>query len=390
MISKQKLLSPKKVILPVQSGNKRESTVETFADTSIIPQLLVIFVAETINVIIMKTYLCVLAMLLFSFPGSQIARGGNLPTDTLLTRYYDRAAGLMEEGRYEEAQQTFDSAFALPGAKESSLYPVLLNEQATLMAYVGKQEEYFQMKKSVLPYLPHVENPETRISVYTDLAIAYRHHHVNDSTFYYYNKALEEALEYGDESWIAHIYNNIAVTYSNIQQLEEAEKYAELAAQHAVKTDDVLVTFSTWQLRAGIKNKLDKPADAEQSIRKAWKIACNAEGNADTWKMRCIPMLMRIFEKAEKPDSVEHYLQLGNELLEQVPPETVAGMGFVQARAAVETARGNYAKALEDCLFLRDKRTGTEPQTLFTQMAVCYHGLGNYPRAYAYMDSARM
>lgn len=329
-------------------------------------------------------------MLLACLPGSRAAKAEKLPTDTLLTRYYNRASGFMEEGRYEEAQQTFDSAFALPGAKASSLYPILLNEQATLMAYVGKREEYFRMKKSVLPYLPHVEDPETRISVYTDLAIAYRHHHINDSTFYYYNKALEEALEYGDESWIAHIYNNIAVAYSNIPQLEEAEKYAEMAARHAVKTDDVLVTFSTWQLRAGIKNKLGKSADAEQSIRKAWKIACGAEENADTWKMRCIPMLIKIFEKAGKPDSVEHYLQLGNGLLEQVPPETIAGMGFVQVRAAAETARGNYAKALEDCLFLRDKRIGTEPHTLFTLMAACYHGLGNDPKAYAYMDSARM
>lgn len=105
-----------------------------------------------------------------------------IPADTLLMRLYERAASLMEKGELDQAQQTFDSAFAMPEAKQSPVYPILLNEQATLMSYVGKDDEAFNMKKSVLPYLPQIKDLEKHISVYNDLAIFYRRQHMNDST----------------------------------------------------------------------------------------------------------------------------------------------------------------------------------------------------------------
>lgn len=77
------------------------------------------------------------------------------------------------------------------------------------MSYVGKDNEAFNMKKSVLPYLPQIKDLEKHISVYNDLAIFYRRQHMNDLTIYYYNKALDAALKYKDEGWITHIYNNV-------------------------------------------------------------------------------------------------------------------------------------------------------------------------------------
>lgn len=313
-----------------------------------------------------------------------------IPTDTLLTQFYARAANLMEIGRYDDAQATFDSAFAVKGVKQSSVYPVLLNEQATLLIYLGKTEEAFEMKKSVLPYLPQMADLEKHISVYNDLAILYRQRHINDSTLYYYNKALEAALKYKDESWIAHIYNNLSIFYFNIRQLNEAEKYTDLAAKHSINTDDAFVTFSSWQLRAGIKSGLNKLEEAESSIRKAWSIACQAGDNAAAWKMRCMPSLLRVFERKEQLDSVEHYLQIGNRLLENMPVHSIPAIGFIQVRAAAEMNRGNHRQALQDYLWLRRQDIGSEPKTLLTQIAQCYHAMGNNLLAYTYMDSARM
>lgn len=316
-----------------------------------------------------------------------------LPIDTLLTQFYNRAANLMSEGgqaNYEQAQRTFDSAFAVPGVEQSPVYPILLNEQGTLLVYLGKGEQAFEMKKRVLPYLPRMKDLEKHISVYNDLAILYRQRHMNDSTIYYYNKALEVALQYKDEGWITHIYNNVSVLYFNIRQLDEAEKYIDLSAEHAVNTDDPFSTFSTWQLRAAIKAELNKIKDAEQSIQKAWKIACQSGENAPVWKIRCMPSLLRVFERKEQADSVEYYLQIGNRLLKEVPPNSIAAIGFIQVRASTEMNRKNYTQALKDMLWLRKRDIGSEPKTLLTQIAQCYHATGNQTLAYAYMDSARM
>lgn len=331
----------------------------------------------------------IILLLLFLSAASAL-HAENIPTDTLLAHFYDRAATLMGEGYYEEAQRSFDSAFAVRGVEQSPVYPILLNEQATLLIYTGENERAFEMKKQVLPYLPHMDDLEKHISVYNDLAILYRQRHMNDSTLHYYNKALEAALQYKDEGWITHIYNNVSILYFNIRRLDEAEKYTDLAAEHAAKTDDPFSTFSAWQLRAGIKAELNKTDEAELSIRKAWETACRAGENATAWKMRCMPSLLRVFERQGQPDSVEHYLQMGNRMLAEIPANSIPAIGFIQVRASAEMNRKNYARALKDFLWLREKNVGSEPKTLLTQIAQCYNATGNRQQAYAYMDSARM
>lgn len=335
---------------------------------------------------IIYRYLLSILLLLGSCP----LYPNKVSTDTLLMHLYNQAAGLMEEGNLDKAQHIFDSAFAVSGAKQSSVYPILLNEQATLLVYKGKFDQAFSMKKDVLPYLPQIKDLEKHISVYNDLAILYRQRHMNDSTVYYYNKALDVALKYKDEGWITHIYNNISIFYFNIRILTEAEKYSDLAAKHAPEANDAFVTFSTWQLRAGIKVEVNKLNEAAYSIRKSWDIACRADGNSTTWKMRCMPSLLRIFEKEEQTDSVEYYLQLGNELLKEIPSNSIPAIGFIQVRASTEMSRKNYTKALQDFLWLRKRNIGSEPKTLLTQIAQCYNAMGNKQLAYTYMDSARM
>ena len=145
-----------------------------------------------------------------------------------------------------------------------------------------------------------------------------------------------------------------------------------MATEHAARTEDPFVAFTTWQIRATIKAELNKLDDAEKSNRKAWNIACHGEGNEDLWKIRCLPGMLRLFERKEQPDSIDHYLKLGNKLLQRVPSNSIAAIGFIQSRAATETNRKNYARALKDFHWLRNRKTGTEPKTLFTQMARCY------------------
>lgn len=103
-----------------------------------------------------------------------------------------------------------------------------------------------------------------------------------------------------------------------------------------------------------------------------------------------MPSLLRIFEKEEQTDSVEYYLQLGNELLKEIPSNSIPAIGFIQVRASTEMSRKNYTKALQDFLWLRKRNIGSEPKTLLTQIAQCYNAMGNKQLAYTYMDSARM
>lgn len=64
-----------------------------------------------------KIYRYLLLILLLS--GICPLHSETIPADTLLMRLYERAASLMEKGELDQAQQTFDSAFAMPEAKQS-------------------------------------------------------------------------------------------------------------------------------------------------------------------------------------------------------------------------------------------------------------------------------
>lgn len=311
------------------------------------------------------------------------------PVDTLLVRFYEKAATLMGEGEYDSAQYYFDRVFSIPEVERSSVYPVLLNEQATLFIYVGEEEKAFEMKKRVLPYLPRVDDLEKHISVYNDLGILYRRKHMQDSAVYYYNKALDVALRYDDESWLAHLNMNLSVFYFNLKRYDDAEICIDRALAHALKTDDKYVTFCVWQVRASIKMEAGKTDEAGHSMREAWRLASEGEGNPE-WQIRCTPGLFRFFGQKKQNDSIDYYLRLGNSLLEKLPETSIPVIGFIQARAKVYLEQGRYTEALNDFLWLRGRSTGTDFHTLFDAMAHCYHELGMHQKAFVYMDSARM
>ena len=321
-----------------------------------------------------------LAFLLMPF--CALAQVGESTKDTLLNRLYNRAATLMGEGELEAAQACFDSAFAMPGAEESPVYPILLNEQATLHVYQGDEHRALEEKKGVLPYL------ETHISVYNDLGILYRRAHEPDSALHYYNKALDAALRYGDESWLAYLNMNLAVFHYNLKHFAEAEIYIDRALQHSLKTDERLASFNALQVGANIKLAAGHPEEAGQSIRKAWQMAC--EDNNPEWKIRCMSGLLACFGHKQQTDSLRHYIAIGNRLLGQVAPGTIAARGFIQARARARMMLKEYAAALKDYRHLQQEDTGTDRHTLYADMARCYQHLGDYKRAFACMDSARL
>ena len=334
-------------------------------------------------------YLSFMLLVLAFTIGLPESKAKNIPTDTLLTHLYDQAASLMEEGAYDSAQICFDQAFATEGIKKSGIYPILLNEQATLYFYVGQMARSLDMKKSVLPYLPQIEDLEKHVSVYNDLGVLYHRFNQQDSSLYYYNKALDAAQAYGDKSWIGNLSLNLAVFYFNLRQYDDAERHIDHALQNILQTDDVNTTFATWQVRSAIKAQIGKAEESGTSIRQAWRLAGSPEGRAE-WKVRCIPSLYRYFQRKGMNDSIRHYIDIGNKLLKELPANNVSATGFIQTRGMANYEQKRYAEALKDFIYLYNRPTGSERKSLFEKMATCYYHTGNTRKAFAYMDSAQM
>lgn len=88
---------------------------------------------------------------------------------------------------------------------------------------------------------------------------------------------------------------------------------------------------------------------------------------------------------------------LGGTLPANRQPPPGGRTGQLHRRHRVHTSKSFYGNEPEE-LYAGTERyavaakrnTGSEPKTLLTQIAQCYHATGNQAQAYAYMDSARM
>ncbi len=151
---------------------------------------------------------------------------------------YEQAAQLMAEGNLSEAQLCFDKAFAIPDIEHSPIYPLLLNEQATLMTWRGERSDAINAKRSVIPYLDSFGDKELDISVYSDLGILYHRSNMTDSAIYFHEKADSVARVFGDPGWQASVTHNIGVMYYNLRRFNDAAQYLERAAQYAIDSND--------------------------------------------------------------------------------------------------------------------------------------------------------
>lgn len=316
------------------------------------------------------------------------AGAGTITTDSLLTMRYEKASTLMSEGRLDEAQAQFDSAFATAGVERHEIYPLIVNEQATLNLWFGKRAEAISGKRAVIPMLHDFGDTELDVSVYSDLGLLYHRCNRTDSAIYFHEKADSAARVLGDPGWLASVTQNIGVMYYNLKRFDDARRYLQRAAEYGRQTDDAYTQVCSRQLLSSAQLELGETAEGGRNAKAAWAIAV-ASGDK-MLQLRCIPALYRFFEATNSPDSVDKYMHEGERLLKDMPQNSVVSLGYVLSRARMHFKRGEFAEALQWFEKQQQSPMESERAALMEQMAQCHHALGHTEEAYRYMDSARM
>lgn len=324
---------------------------------------------------------CIAAAACVSARGADTAPGA-------VERLYETAAELMGAGDLEGAQARFDSAFATAGVERTEVYPLLLNEQATLRTWRGERREAIAGKRAVIPMLARFGDTELDVSVYSDLGLLYSNLNDPDSAMYFYQKADSAARVLGDDGWQALVTQNIGVMYYNMRRYADAERYLRRAVGYGDRTDDVYSMVTSRQLLAAARQELGDGAEAGGYILSAWRLA-RGSGNRRLM-LRCIPTLYRHFDAAGRRDSADYYMALGEEMLREEPEHSVLWRGYVMARARMHMERGEYGEALRWYHRQAASPMQTERGALMQSMARCYAGMGRMDMAYQYMDSSRM
>lgn len=317
-----------------------------------------------------------------------IISGASLALASVVSELYEQAAQLMADGDLEKAQSIFDKAFATPGVEADSVYPLLLNEQATLYTWRGERNAAIAGKRAVLPMLDDFGNTELDISVYSDLGLLYNRSNRIDSATYFFEKADSAAKVFADPGWLACVKQNIGVMYYNLKRYDIAAQYLADASTYGIEAGDDFSVVNALQLLAIAQIEQSDTAAAGVSSRRAWQKA-EASGN-DSYRLRCIPSLYRYFEAVNRPDSVDYYMQIGETLYDAMPPNSVISQGYVMARARMHFNRRQWADALRWFDKQRHSPMFNDRASLYAQMAECCRHLGQYEMASLYADSARI
>lgn len=312
------------------------------------------------------------------------------PLDTVLTRLDAQISECLDDAtRLDEGLALVRQALAMEGVRESDFYPVMLFHEGTYYMNSGDMARCKQNRLRLLEMLPFSNYPELSISVPQDLGLVYRREGLNDSAFYYYDLALDKALQQNNVEWLAAIAANVGILHFNLDHFDEAERYLDRALKYVRQVDDPYTQLCILQAYGAAKLALDKPAEAKPLLSEAYQMACEAE--APDWQVRCLTTMLKVYNRLHQADSARYCVSQGSELLSLLPPRSINAIGFVTARADYYYENQQWEQAARDFQTIMDGQgSGVNTASVFERVARCYSELGRWREAFCYMDSARI
>ena len=187
--------------------------------------------------------------------------------ESKVEKLYEQASELMAGGDLAAAQQQFDKAFAIAGVKNDPVYPLLLNEQATLMTWRGERRKAINAKRAVIPMLKSFNDTELDVSVYSDLGLLYHRSNMTDSAIVFYEKADSACRVLNDPGWTASVTQSIGVMYYNLGRYADAKRYFERAADYGMKANDDYSIVCSHQLLSAVNSEMGDTAAAGRPKR---------------------------------------------------------------------------------------------------------------------------
>lgn len=313
-----------------------------------------------------------------------------IPLDTIIKKLCAKGDLCTIEAKYDSAFYYYNRTLSLDGVKESDLYPTILNDRGTLYYTIGDMDKALIEKLEAvrLSNLKEKPNLETLTDAYSTLGIIYRRRQMQDSALFYYQKALTVAEELKSDEWLSNIYSNLAIFFGSNKRLDEALDYIHKAIPHVLKTNDIPGLIFAHQVEGSLYVIKKMPQQGASSLKKA--IAMAIKHNYPQMELRCMPGIMGIYLSMQKKDSVMHYMRRGDELLKTIPIETAEGLGFIEMKAQIFLAFGQYKEALKWLQYLKAMPLNAQSpmNAIYSKMSECYYHLGDINKAYIYKDSA--
>lgn len=279
------------------------------------------------------------------------------------------------------------SLYPQPAFEEEG-YLQLLNSLASYLFMEGKLEQAKEVFKTVAAHAPRLKERKYDLEgvIESSIGVCYRKLGMFDSAVYHYNRSLDFCKKTEKYEDIASTYYNIGVLYHLNKRNEEALEQGRLSANYARKAKDTLMELYANSLIGGCYCSMGKYAQASHILKRNVQKAL--EIGYPLLAMGSLSPLLSTYQLWNKKDSVRIFLKKGEELIHKIPENSPTALEFYSTQASLYNWVGEYQKSLD--ILTGDSLIQTQlPYDKYhILLARNYEGLGNYQKAYHFLQEA--
>lgn len=230
------------------------------------------------------------------------------------------------------------------------------------------------------------------------LGVCYRRISMMDSTLYYYNRAwdiIQDKTSPAAVSEKTRLLTSMAILLTFMGRDEESMQYADRAMQMAEHDSDMEMVMYAATNAGGIYARNRQFDKGTEALRTA--MAKAGESGLPDKQLSALTMIVTLHKLSGQRDSVDYYMARAEKFAEQLPPGSVAVLGFRETQAQVLRDMGRYAESnaiFRKLLSAAGENSSVREDTGWLNIARNYADMGqwsnaadSYEKAYFAVDS---
>ena len=272
---------------------------------------------------------------------------------------------------------------------KNDTYLALLTNLASSYLYEGINDSALVQSQNALKWSEQMKDTVMQIENLNQLGVIYRKKNMPDQSILFYEKALHLCDLIGQKMRVPSLYFNIAILYAESDRLEEGLDFSRKALDYSLKIGDKNIIGASFMNLGSLLVKNKMYDNAIDTLRNAISIVSEV-GNLRTLFL-AYQNMTNAFYKSSRLDSAWAYQEKADKLAAKFDSEPQL-FNYYQGKASLLNATGRYKEAIP--IYHRLLQNYIDfPQDFrkfeaYNGLAVCYAQLGEFDKAYCYLDSA--
>lgn len=208
---------------------------------------------------------------------------GKQQNDGIAAAYTNLGLVSLFQGSYNEALGLFNNAARYCSDQNKTLRVIINSEIGEIYSRQGKYDESLKLLLATLPLTDSANNPVDYNGIIFGIGNIYAAIGDPTAALTYFQRVANNMERSGDQTGLANAYANISAAYSNLDRLDEAEKYGRLTlslvagsnpsiiANVLTSLSDILIKQHKLDEAKGLLNRLDTIAtETNDPLARAW------------------------------------------------------------------------------------------------------------------------